>query len=325
MPELQAVAKIKNEVEPDPARHPRYYFEDGTIILIVEGIIFRLYGGLIGRWSEVMKAKIDRAMSNMENQEKLDGVPSLVIPDSAEGFTAVLDFAFALDTPPCPSSDFDVIISALEIAKKYKFDYAFQTAAWHLRKMFPTSLEDFKAEPGLITFTGSRAAHVIQAAIDFDLPDLLPFAFYAIATYPWRTHDPRSAHPVFSLLSPEDLNRVVSGMGHIQEEALKMAFRMHEHGLLKTECSSRVSLHATCARGKPDLIWVDHSAALNDFLRNPMCQLAIRRRCQFHTLCRFCASAIQEKMAAELAMFYDKLPEIFQLWVTGLPPSLILC
>ncbi|KAG8901095.1 hypothetical protein FRB99_005569 [Tulasnella sp. 403] len=296
--------------------HPQHYYEDGNIVLVAERTMFKLYRGLLARHSEAFRNMFNDATSvDDKSQEMIDGVPGVTLTDSAEDVAHLLDFLLTPNVPPYPppSPPFETLLSLLRISSKYIFDSIRETAVWHLRQILPTTLEDFVANPGLTMFTDIRAAQVATAARIFNLPEFLPFALYAIATYAWRRTDAESAALVYSALPPGDAARITVARETIHSEALKMAFTMHEHGLLNSPCANPVVHSRICAKGKPALLWLNPVEALEEFLRNPLRQLVIREHCEFHSLCKVCNDTTREKMRQDLVIFYKKLPEIFQL------------
>ncbi|KAG9006503.1 hypothetical protein FRB93_008631 [Tulasnella sp. JGI-2019a] len=295
-------------------QHPKHYYDDGNIIFCVELTLFRLYRGLLARHSEVMRNMFSVASSEPASQDTIDGVPTVTLHDSAIDFACLLDFLLSPNIPPYPRAPptFETCLSLLRISSKYCFDEIFNGAVWHLRQTLPTSLEDFIANPGLTMFTDIRAAQVVTAARQFNLPEFVPLALYAITTYAWGSElDP--ADLVLSALPPADMARTVVARTAIHSEALKVAFTMHEHGLIASSCTNPVSHSRTCAKGKPGMLWMNPSEALEEFLRNPLRQLVIRDRCEFHSLCKGCVDGIRAKMAADLEMLFEKLPAIFML------------
>jgi len=301
-------------------RHWKHYYDDGNIIFCVETTLFRLYRGFLARHSEVMRDMFLIASSNQGAQEEMEGVPAVTLSDSAVDFACLLDFLLTPNIPPYPPAppEFDTLISALRISSKYVFDEIREGAVWHLRHTLPTTLEDFIANPGLTMFTEIRAAQVVSASRQFHLPEFLPIALYAITTYAWSATETEPADLVYSALPASDLARTVVARTTLYSEALKIAYTMHEHGLTPSSCNNPVSHSRTCAKGKPAMLWMNPAEALEEFLRNPLRQLVIRDRCEFHSLCKGCVDGIRAKMASDLEALFAKLPSVFML--TDSPP-----
>ncbi|KAG9030105.1 hypothetical protein FS837_003355 [Tulasnella sp. UAMH 9824] len=311
---------VKGEVDPivneSLVPHEKHYFEDGNIIFIAKpNTIFRLYRGLLARHSEVMANMFRVASDQGTSQTAMDGVPAVRLDDEAEDWSHLLDFLLTPNVPPYPppSPDFESLISVLKISSKYMFDSIRESAVWHLRATLPSTLDDFIENPGLTMYFDTKAAQVVSAAREYDLPEFLPLALYAITTYAWRPTDVEAAQRVYCALPPEDLARTVVGRTRIHSEALKLAYKMHEHGLTNYTCAQPITHSRTCAKGRPEALWLKPEDALDEFLRNPLRQLVIRDSCEFHGLCKPCAEAIRARMASDLQVLYDKLPEIFQL------------
>ncbi|KIO19334.1 hypothetical protein M407DRAFT_31040 [Tulasnella calospora MUT 4182] len=311
---------VKGEVDPivndSLVRHEKHYYEDGNIIFIAKPkTIFRLYRGLLARHSEVMAGMFRVASDQGTSQTTIDDVPAVKLDDEAEDWSHLLDFLLTPNVPPYPppSPDFESLISVLKISSKYMFDTIRDSAVWHLRATLPKTLEDFIENPGLTMYFDTKAAQVVSVAREYDLPEFLPLALYAITTYAWRPTDVEAAQRVYCALPPDDLARTVVGRTRIHFEALKLAYKMHEHGLTNYTCAQPITHSRTCAKGRPEALWLKPEEALDEFLRNPLRQLVIRDSCEFHGLCKPCAEAIRARMASDLQALYDKLPEIFQL------------
>ncbi|KAG8856445.1 hypothetical protein FRB96_006411 [Tulasnella sp. 330] len=307
----------------DPSRyerHEKHYYDDGNIIFCVESTLFRLYRGLLARYSDVMRdmsyigSTSNQCHLHPEDDTSMEGIPVVTLHDSATDFACLLDFLLTPNFPhyPNPLPSFETCLSLLKISSKYCFDDIFESAVWHLRNTLPTSLEDFIANPGLTMFTDIRAAQVVTAAREFNLPEFVPLALYAITTYAWGS-EVEPADLVLSALPQADRARAVVARTAIHSEALKVAFTMHEHGLVASSCTNPVSHSRTCAKGKPAMLWMNPSEALEEFLRNPLRQLVIRDRCEFHSLCKGCVDGIRAKMGADLEMLFARLPAIFML------------
>ncbi|KAG8920745.1 hypothetical protein FRC03_003092 [Tulasnella sp. 419] len=300
--------------------HPKYYFDDGNFIFIVESTKFRLYKGLLARQSAVMAGMFAMpepvgtpSASNFEMM--VDGVVTVQLQDSANDFACLLDFLFAINTPPYPPTPppFEDLVSVLRLSRKYMFDEARERALWHLFETLPSSLDDFIDNPSLTMFTGIRAAQVVSMAREFELSEFIPLALYAIAAYNWKPTELGAADQVFSALPPPDRARVIVGRNAMYAEALRIASSMHEHGMVGGSCNNPITLARVCAKGKPSHLWMNPTEALQEFLRNPMRQLVIRKNCEFHALCKSCVESLRTRMGLDLEELYAKLPDIFQL------------
>ena len=59
-------------------RHPDLYFPDGTIILVVQSVVFRVYHGLLSTRSEVFDDMIAIGSTTATHSEVYDGCPVVV-------------------------------------------------------------------------------------------------------------------------------------------------------------------------------------------------------------------------------------------------------
>jgi len=77
----------------DWIRHPELYFGDGTIVLVVQSVVFRVYHGLLSSRSEVFQGMITVGSGPATTIETYDGCPVVVQlqGDSAEEFSYFLN------------------------------------------------------------------------------------------------------------------------------------------------------------------------------------------------------------------------------------------
>ena len=72
------------------------WFEDGNVILVAQGIGFRVYKGALGRASEVFGDMFTLAKPSDPNT--VEGCPVVELSDKAEDFLYLLDAVFAIGT-----------------------------------------------------------------------------------------------------------------------------------------------------------------------------------------------------------------------------------
>jgi len=70
------------------ARHPEFYFSDGSIVLIVENTAFRVHQSLLGRHSDVFGGMWELPQPN--SVDTYDGCPSVMLSDAVNDFVDVL-------------------------------------------------------------------------------------------------------------------------------------------------------------------------------------------------------------------------------------------
>jgi len=78
--------KVKSSTE--IARHPEFYFSDGSVVLIVERTAFRVHQSVLARHSEVFSGMW--GMPQPKQADLYDGCPCVELPDSVNDFVDVL-------------------------------------------------------------------------------------------------------------------------------------------------------------------------------------------------------------------------------------------
>ncbi|KAG8977501.1 hypothetical protein FRC05_001359 [Tulasnella sp. 425] len=241
--------------------------------------------------------------------------------------------------------------------------------AWaveHMQARLPTTLHDLLADPTLGSFYshlfvlwpmltdvwigyaevyGDRtlAARVIALAWEFDLPQLIPLALYAIISFNFA-EPPAPASPLFPpqssptthtfppvppppnpyiaalatihvTLPPGDLSRFTLGRQRLSEAAVSYLFQLCEYGLMKISCSRKVGqYHRTCAAGNVHAVWSRPQPAVAEFLRNPLGVMEVEGKAyDFSTMCGDCNAAGQAKHIELVEDLFGRLSEIFML------------
>ncbi|KAJ6571527.1 hypothetical protein B0H19DRAFT_937253 [Mycena capillaripes] len=96
-------------------RHPRYYFNDGGIIFMCEGVLYRLHKSRLAKKSEFFQHMFEIPQSNL--QEGLDDQHPVLLPDSNIDFQHLLEFLYDQDEIENPSLEY--YISILHMSRKY--------------------------------------------------------------------------------------------------------------------------------------------------------------------------------------------------------------
>ncbi|KAG8925619.1 hypothetical protein FRC02_009535 [Tulasnella sp. 418] len=272
------------EVDPPYENHPAHYFQDGNIMFVLEGRIrFKLYRGIVARYSEVLANMLDISQpaargegqpSSTDPQEYIDGVPVVRLTDEAESFAALLDIIL----PPITEHSYeeleecgtikllDRIGSILELSRKYIVPSAEAWAKRALKRKFPIPLvEELKTSdtPESMFASSEEAAKMIHIARAQDLPHYLPPAFYFLATRPELDTILEK-----QLLSPADCARLFKGRVKMINAVIEIASNRPENGTKVGNCCS----------GYTESWWKHWSAydLWKDLLNNPLKELKWR-------------------------------------------------
>ena len=77
-------------------RHPELYMADGTIVLLANSTVFRVYLGLLSKHSEVFGGMISLSTVQPPNAETYDGCPLVRLTDDAEDLACFLETTMGL-------------------------------------------------------------------------------------------------------------------------------------------------------------------------------------------------------------------------------------
>ncbi|TCD70994.1 hypothetical protein EIP91_000492 [Steccherinum ochraceum] len=206
------------------------WFEDGNIILVADGIGFKLYKGILTRHSPLFNSMFTLPQPN--DSPTVDGCMVVIVhdpPDELEEFLLALYDSSASYFSNDKTLKFNTVKAMLSLGSKYDVDHIREEAIRRLRQCFPDELDSYvtphtcykirKEGPEhyyLRSSVNGRLEDCIAAILlanEHHLDHLLPAAFYACAQLDNQTLiegylDDRS---VRWQLSPQDLNRVLEG------------------------------------------------------------------------------------------------------------------
>ncbi|GJF00620.1 hypothetical protein PsYK624_169140 [Phanerochaete sordida] len=247
-------------VNPIPIHDDKFYFADGDLVLrslpSSEGkvTLFRPHQTTMAYSSPVFSGMLGIP----GEQEMYDGAPVVDLGDTAEELRALLD---ALHDPSAITvSRWDpnaplILTPLMRVASKYMADaireriialleegcprtfeqwVRFSAEQRALEQLYATSPDPFNDGTGLSDRVPEPAA-LVRFACDFDVPTLLPFAFYTLASIPaartWTrpAGSPRVAsrrYARWELLDAGELARVLRGretLSYIRENSKQWA------------------------------------------------------------------------------------------------------
>ncbi|KAJ7065857.1 hypothetical protein C8F01DRAFT_1352060 [Mycena amicta] len=167
------------------------WFSDGNIVLVASSVAFKVHRGQLRRHSEVFDDLF--SIPQPPEQDLLDGCPWVEVYDCP---TDVLYFLTALydglyfKTPQ--SSDFPVIAGVLRLSSKYLVEHLRQRCMARLEAEWPSTLAVWDSREQAATDALGHYAprviymhpiHVIDLALQLNLPSLFPAAMYDLARY----------------------------------------------------------------------------------------------------------------------------------------------
>ena len=188
--------------------HKDLHFKDGNIILVAEGLCFRVHSGQLARHSEVFRGMMD--IPQPVDALSIEGCPVVELHDSAQELTHLLTALYdGLYAYPAPTSwsgadtrcrfftegapvDLPALSAILRLSAKYFFGCLRQRALARLRADWPLTLSDWDSRerlrmvpegPDKPSVTRGNPVLIINLARELSLPSLLPPAFYDLSRY----------------------------------------------------------------------------------------------------------------------------------------------
>ncbi|KAF7789624.1 hypothetical protein EIP86_000570 [Pleurotus ostreatoroseus] len=201
-PRLTASLKRKRSASPEgvaspPAkrairRHGTLWFEDGNIAILAGDVYFRLHRGVLATHSEVFRDMLTLPPGISGTFEKMDGCPVVHLVDRASELAVFFEALYGAGKRtwynPQISVKFSQARTILTLGMKYQVQHLVDEALHRLQRCFPSSLDLWS--PNLYTnhlhpplqINHRDAIATINLAQRFNIPSLLPAAFYTLAS-----------------------------------------------------------------------------------------------------------------------------------------------
>ncbi|KAF9557088.1 hypothetical protein CPC08DRAFT_736881 [Agrocybe pediades] len=164
----------------------KFYFSDGSVVIIIENTAFRVHQSLLARHSEVFNGMW--GVPQPQQAEKYDGCPCVDLQDSVNDFVDVLRViydAFHFDKIK-PDTSLSALITfiagILRISTKYSMQALRNKCISIIQDKFPSTLrgcDDVLARG--IQYVPSEIVRIIPLARETTVPKVLPWAFYLCA------------------------------------------------------------------------------------------------------------------------------------------------
>ncbi|KIO29723.1 hypothetical protein M407DRAFT_21149 [Tulasnella calospora MUT 4182] len=209
---------------------------------------------------------------------------------------------------------FDKLSGIYTLCDKYIIDDIREWALSWLKEILPTSEDDICKMGGVYT-SASLVARVIAFARDADLPQFLPLAYYAIATYPWSKDDEFSSFSeAGDSLSEHDGYRIEVGRNAIHAEVLGRAFScLPDIGLPgRSTCMAAMVNGGTCAKVR-QRVWSEPAELVAEVLRSPLEYLDRRVKTPPRNWCSSCTLEAVTQAALMRHALYERLSSFFLL------------
>ncbi|KAI0080975.1 hypothetical protein K474DRAFT_1614450 [Panus rudis PR-1116 ss-1] len=188
----------------DPQRHENLWFPDGNVVLIsTDDIAFRLHKSVLGRHSSLFRDMFTLPQPQGANTEEFDGCPAVRLQDSGNSVAGLISIFYdgpdwvTHDTNKTRIPSFMVFAMLMDMAHKYQVEPIRLELVRRLEIYFPRKLHGlpfaFDLRPAsfppgcysaIINMQKRDAVRVILLAQRYDMPQLLPTAYYTCSQLP---------------------------------------------------------------------------------------------------------------------------------------------
>ncbi|RDB24424.1 hypothetical protein Hypma_008466 [Hypsizygus marmoreus] len=208
-----------------PSPNTDFWFDDGSIVLVVEDTAFRIHQSILDKHSDVF-ADPSTAPQSRKDADSIEGCPVVHLNDSLADFTDVMKALYEpfhfdkLSSEADLSTLISFVAGILRISTKYKLHRLRQKCIAVLQTKFPSTLEgcDALLASGY-KYVSSTIVRAIPLARETNVSELLPWAFYISANI---STDALLENPI---LSWRDKALCIAGKNQLWEMQKSMTHR----------------------------------------------------------------------------------------------------
>ncbi|PIL23600.1 hypothetical protein GSI_14913 [Ganoderma sinense ZZ0214-1] len=323
-PEPAAADSLDSELE-DATRDKELWLDDGNIVLVCGGIMFKVYRGLLAAQSPVFGDMFTVASSS--SGAHLGDVPTVRLTDSPEDLRHLLRALVPSTQRSVFKSQFgDFTIHQLSalirLAHKYQIEDVQKQAVAALRISYPSDFQAWEKRDSqrVIGATSvSSGIEVMSLARLVDEPKMLPSAFYmctlagGLIVDGWRRED-----GTLQTLDNADLKWVINGYGALRQRANLMLARIFDisHTLGGVQSPGHCHVALTSAYLQEARVCKIMGFKLLHPWKGMIGQWATK-----YAFCEVCAKVLEERSTVERKALWDALPTMFGLKVEGWAPA----
>ncbi|KAF8579882.1 hypothetical protein K439DRAFT_1637529 [Ramaria rubella] len=208
-------------------RHPELYMSDGTLVLLADDTLFRVYPGLMSRHSEVFSGMTSLSEYQPSNPEMYDGFPLVRLTDNNEDLGYFLEATMgAIHFHTNQPTAFKIAAALLRLSTKYMVSPLRQQAVEHFRRIIPKNMDDIGHTPNFKQVFGTDTPHPFELVTLFrecQITAFLPWAFYIACKEGFKALvcGAPSAQGETIYLSPEDNRVALLGWKSLDDENSK--------------------------------------------------------------------------------------------------------
>ncbi|KAI0308700.1 hypothetical protein OF83DRAFT_1073131 [Amylostereum chailletii] len=331
------------------------WLPDGNIFLrtistpptspILQYTLYKVHKGILALHSSVFRDLFDGPQTAFDvGSEVYEELPVMDMPDSPDD---VAHFLKALYFPECDFSSFpykatlpDGYAGILRLATKYDVQNLRTTTVAALRLVWPSRLADWDVLQDSITTDenfpkdiaeGSAVdvsrlyedpAKAIRLAIDCDVPEVLPIAYYDLMRI--HVRNGRCGSGLLrtsdtSVLTAEEIKKLLVGMGNLQEHTatnfLPLPGKLHEPSTGLSICAN-LSEGPVCG-DRIRLHWVKQLRTMNSSFGDILLWMLMLANgleiMQPKAACRPCTDKLKDVRLSAREHVWSRLPKYFYL------------
>jgi len=246
---LQLSRKRPRAESSDPANQPtgafrrddEYWFEDGNIIVVAQGVGFRVYKGILAMRSEIFRDmfSLPQPAPNPDSSRgESSECPTVHVTDTAAEIRLLLASHLMSAEFVNGSPTFDDIANGVRVGHKYGNPTLLKYSLERLEKYYPTDLSKWDDRMGQRPHEQTHAIVAVNLARLTNTRSLLTPALYACCQLDGKALLEGRARPdgIVDVLSPEDLVRCVDGKARLWSRLMKAVNDAFEPFSLRVPC-----------------------------------------------------------------------------------------
>ncbi|KAF7357862.1 Zn-dependent hydrolase oxidoreductase family [Mycena venus] len=174
----------------DATRHEDFWFHDGSIVILVGPLMFRVHQTVLSTHSEVFAGLfiLPQPPSGTKGQEMIEGCHVVQLHDNADDFVDMLKGIYNpshFDTLPDELGDILTWISGmLRLSTKYMILSLRQRCISILKAKFPATFASYNAmisSPHRKHYKSDEVMRAVLLAQECNVREVLPYAYYCVA------------------------------------------------------------------------------------------------------------------------------------------------
>ncbi|KAF7315916.1 Zn-dependent hydrolase oxidoreductase family [Mycena indigotica] len=181
---------IRKHVDGNVSRSEEFWFHDGSIVLIVGSIMFRVHQTVLAAHSEVFAGlfSLPQPAVTSKGQELIEGCHVVQLHDPQEDFIDLLKAIYRpghLDQPPDNLEELLPWISGiLRLSTKYLITSPRTRCITILKAKFPVTFDEYNtlhANPTRKHYKSDDVMRAARLAQECSIREILPYIFYGVA------------------------------------------------------------------------------------------------------------------------------------------------